>query len=105
MGGEDSDGWLRGLARRKESDMESRSRRTRVNPCAWASAGIEPSLDEMLADPVVVVVMDSDAVTEDDVRALFRAVDLDRIRRHRAAGVSTFAVHRAGERASAAYYG
>jgi hypothetical protein len=42
-------------------------------PARWARAGIEPSLDEILSDPIVGVVMARDAVTADEVRAAMRA--------------------------------
>ena len=71
--------------------MEFRSKAERVDPRAWARAGAEPSLDELLADPVVRLVMACDAVTADDVRAIIRAVDLGRVRSHRAAGVLAYA--------------
>ena len=40
----------------------------------WSRAGAEPSLDEMLADPIVRLVMDSDRLTTEDVRAAVRRV-------------------------------
>src|SRR3954467_1366424 len=38
----------------------------------WSRAGAEPSLDEVLADPIVRLVMDSDRLTTEDVRAAVR---------------------------------
>lgn len=97
------DGWDGEFARTGpplESDMELRSRFERIDHGAWARAGVEPSLEEMLADPVVGIVMERDAVTAEDVRAVIRAVDLGRIRRNRAAGVLAFA-RQSGRRAPA----
>jgi hypothetical protein len=38
----------------------------------WSKAGAEPSLDEVLADPIVRLMMDSDRLTTEDVRAAVR---------------------------------
>ena len=34
----------------------------------WRHAGIEPAIDEMLADPIVLAVMRRDRIGEQDVR-------------------------------------
>lgn len=39
---------------------------------AWSEAGIEPSLTEVLGDPIVHLVMRRDGVSLDDVRAAVR---------------------------------
>ena len=45
----------------------------RPRPAApWSRAGAEPSLDEVLADPIVRLVMGSDRLTTEDVQAAVR---------------------------------
>ncbi len=38
----------------------------------WAHAGPEPELDDMLADPIVHLVLKRDGLTRDDVVAVMR---------------------------------
>jgi hypothetical protein len=52
--------------------MEGSMRENRI----WAWHGIEPRVDEMLADPIVLALMRSDGVTSDDARALMRGVTI-----------------------------
>lgn len=43
------------------------------DPEGRTDAGIEPSLDDLLEDPVVQLVMRADAIDPADIRRLFRA--------------------------------
>jgi hypothetical protein len=52
--------------------MTRLSNSKRISPATWAGAGIEPSLEEILSDPIIGMVMQSDAVTADEVRAVMR---------------------------------
>lgn len=45
----------------------------------WGRAGPEPSLEDVMADPMVQLVMRRDGLTPDDVNAVIEAVQ----RRHR----------------------
>jgi len=47
----------------------------------WARAGVEPALEEVMADPVVHLVMRRDGLTAKDVRAV-----LETVRRQHARG-------------------
>jgi hypothetical protein len=52
--------------------MTRLSNSKRISPATWAGAGIEPSLEEILSDPIVAMIMESDSVTADEVRAMMR---------------------------------
>jgi len=39
---------------------------------SWTTAGVEPTLDEMLADPIVQLVMRRDRIAAGDVRRAVR---------------------------------
>lgn len=41
---------------------------------SWSIAGVEPRLDELLADPIVHLVMQRDGISPDDVRQAMRKV-------------------------------
>jgi hypothetical protein len=40
----------------------------------WSEAGIEPRLDDMLADPIVQTVMRRDGVTAEELRDILEAL-------------------------------
>ena len=48
----------------------------------WATAGVEPSLHDMMADPIVRVVMRHDGVSSEELRGMIEAL---RARRREAA--------------------
>lgn len=48
----------------------------------WARGGIEPSIDELLSDPIAIAVMQCDGLRSDDVRTT-----IDECRRRREAGL------------------
>lgn len=43
-------------------------------PGSWEHAGIEPAIDEMLHDPIVVTLMRRDRITREQIEALIREV-------------------------------
>lgn len=43
-------------------------------PITWAQAGIEPSIGEMLNDPIVVALMRRDRITAEQIEATIRDV-------------------------------
>jgi hypothetical protein len=51
-------------------DLGDVARRGSRAPSPWSRAGAEPALDEVLADPIVLLVMDRDRLTAEDVRAV-----------------------------------
>ena len=55
-----------------EKAMTRLSYSKRISPATWAGAGVEPSLEEILADPIIGMVMQRDAVTADEVRSVMR---------------------------------
>jgi hypothetical protein len=40
----------------------------------WVEAGVEPSLDDMIADPLVRVIMRHDGVSSEDLRGMVEAL-------------------------------
>ena len=40
---------------------------------AWAEAGVEPDLEELLSDPLVEIVLSYDGLTREDVRVVISA--------------------------------
>ncbi len=40
----------------------------------WAEAGVEPKLDEMIADPLVRVIMRHDGVSDEELRGMLDAL-------------------------------
>ena len=40
----------------------------------WAKAGVEPKLDDMIADPLVRVIMRHDGVTTEELRGMLEAL-------------------------------
>ncbi len=40
----------------------------------WAEAGVEPKLDDMIADPLVRVIMRHDGVSTEDLRGMLEAM-------------------------------
>ena len=51
-------------------DLGDVARRGSRAPAPRSRAGAEPALDEVLADPIVLLVMDRDRLTAEDVRAV-----------------------------------
>ncbi len=43
------------------------------NYSAWAKAGIEPDVEELLSDPLAEIVLSYNGLTPDDVRVVVRA--------------------------------
>ncbi len=40
----------------------------------WATAGVEPKLDDMIADPLVRVIMRHDGVSSEELRGMLEAL-------------------------------
>ena len=40
----------------------------------WAEAGVEPKLDDMIADPLVRVIMRHDGVSDEELRGMLEAL-------------------------------
>lgn len=53
--------------------------------CRWDRSGLEPVLDDMLADPVVELMLKRDGLTRDDVIAVMREARRQIERRERRA--------------------
>ena len=47
---------------------------TKCDASKWAEAGIEPKLDDMIADPLVRVVMRHDGVSTEELRGMLEAL-------------------------------
>ena len=47
---------------------------TTGNAAKWAEAGVEPKLDDMIADPLVRVIMRHDGVTSEELRGMLEAL-------------------------------
>jgi hypothetical protein len=44
----------------------------------WAEAGVEPRLDDMIADPLVRVIMRHDGVSSEELRGMLEALRAQR---------------------------